>query len=177
MLKSELRENLWTVSLDGRLSLLHSGERPFVTALRREKSYKAKRGTVKEEIKDVERCPLTALRQEGERLLFTGNGRRLALRMEEIEQGVRLELEGEEGWAYEFCLPAITGEGVFGVSFDHPLTSVYDYASAVRQNAPHGLVIPAGRDTPSTGEPELAYPLTVFGWDCEPTLLTAKDIL
>ena len=114
MLKSELRENLWTVSLDGRLSLLHSGERPFVTALRREKSYKAKRGTVKEEIKDVERCPLTALRQEGERLLFTGNGRRLALRMEEIEQGVRLELVGEEGWAYEFCLPAITGEGVFG---------------------------------------------------------------
>ena len=114
MLKSELRENLWTVSLDGRLSLLHSGERPFVTALRREKSYKANRGTVKEEIKEVERCPLTALRQEGERLLFTGNGRRLVLRMEEIEQGVRLELEGEEGWAYEFCLPAITGEGVFG---------------------------------------------------------------
>lgn len=69
------------------------------------------------------------------------------------------------------------GEGVFGVSFDHPLTSVYDYANAVRQKAPHGLIIPAGRDTPSTGVPQLAYPLTVFGWDCQPTRLTWADIL
>ena len=39
MLTSELRENLWTVSLDGKLALIHSPERPFVTAVRREKSY------------------------------------------------------------------------------------------------------------------------------------------
>lgn len=114
MLTSELRENLWTVSLDGKLALLHSPEQPFVTAVRREKRYKAGRGTVKETVTETERRPLTALRREGQTFVFSGEGYSLRVETEEIEKGVRLHFEGEDGWAYAFRLPAIAGEGVFG---------------------------------------------------------------
>lgn len=69
------------------------------------------------------------------------------------------------------------GDGVFGVSFDHPIASVQDYVAAVLQNAPHKMIIPPGRDTPLAGEPELALPLYVYGKDGELTDLTARDIL
>ena len=69
------------------------------------------------------------------------------------------------------------GEQIFGVSFDHPLTCEQDYVHAVLTNAPHGLVIPEGRDAPSAGDPGLTMPLTVFGRGCERTRLTALDIL
>ena len=114
MLTSELRENLWTVSLDGKLALLHSQEQPFVTALRREKTYRSSRGTVRESVTETERCPLTQVRREGKTLIFSGGDHRLTVEPEEIEKGIRLHFEGEEGWAYSFCLPAIAGEAVFG---------------------------------------------------------------
>ena len=114
MLTTELRENLWTVSIDGKLALLHSPEQPFVTAVRREKQYKASRGTVKETVTESERRPLTHIGREGETLVFSDGTHRLVLRLEEIEKGVRLHFQGEDGWAYAFRLPAIAGEAVFG---------------------------------------------------------------
>ena len=114
MLTSELRENLWTVSLDGKLALLHSPERPFVTVVRRDKQYKASRGTVKETVTESERWPLTRLEQEGETLVFSDGTHALRAKLEEVEKGVRLHFEGEGGWAYAFRLPAIAGEAVFG---------------------------------------------------------------
>ena len=68
------------------------------------------------------------------------------------------------------------GDQVFGVSFDVPLTGAQDYARAVLERRPHGLVIPAGRDTP-VGDPlPLESPMTVLDRDGRPTDLTADDI-
>ncbi|MBR4548496.1 MAG: alpha-glucosidase [Oscillospiraceae bacterium] len=114
MLRSELRENLWTVSLDGKLALLHNAEQPFVTAVRREKQYKSNRGTVKETVTETARVPLTNVQNEGKKLVFTGEDHRFTVEIEEIEKGVRLHFSGQNGWAYSFRLPAIAGEAVFG---------------------------------------------------------------
>ena len=68
------------------------------------------------------------------------------------------------------------GEQVFGVSFDHPLNSVEDYVRAVLTNAPHGLVIPAGRDTPIGDQIPLEMPMTVLDRDGLPTKMGIADI-
>lgn len=65
---------------------------------------------------------------------------------------------------------------VFGVSFDHPLSSALDYARAVRENAPHGLLISPGRDTPIGDNIPLEMPMTVLDQDCLPTKLGVGDI-
>ena len=95
--------------------LSHSPARPFAAALRREKSYQTDRGTVKETVRETARVPLRELREEADgSLLLTGEGHALRLRVREIEGGAEIVLEGEQGWAYEFCLPAGPGEAVFG---------------------------------------------------------------
>ena len=48
-------ENGWLLTLDGRTLLEHSPERPFVSAIRREKTYAVHRGTVKEQVREAER--------------------------------------------------------------------------------------------------------------------------
>ena len=92
----------------------HSLSRPFATAVRREKSYRETRGTYKETVKETARIPLTKVKREGERIVFSEEGHTLRLRLESRPRGAELFLEGEEGWAYEFSLPAMEGEGVFG---------------------------------------------------------------
>ena len=46
--------------------LRHSEDRPFATAVRQEKTYTASRGTVKTAVREAERIPLTAVKQEGD---------------------------------------------------------------------------------------------------------------
>ena len=67
-------------------------------------------------------------------------------------------------------------EQLFGVCFDHPIASVQEYVRAVRENAPHGVLIPPGRDTPIGDDIPLFMDLTVLGRDCQPTELGIEDI-
>lgn len=77
-----------------------------VTAVKREKSYKSVRGSISEEIRELERVPLT-VESDG---FLSGDGHSLKIRRD----GDWLFFEGEEGWAYEFSIRAIPDEAVFG---------------------------------------------------------------
>ena len=111
---SKLYAGAWTLNLGGEPVILHTEAMPFVTALRREKSYTTNHGSFKEKVTETARVPLTRVEQEGECLRFSGGGHSLLLRIREIRRGLRLELQGEEGWAYEFRLAAREDEAVFG---------------------------------------------------------------
>lgn len=87
---------------------------PFVTAVKREKLYTASHGSVKVKEKETARIPLTGLEKLEGGLVFSGSGHRLEARLEHTARDLDLYLHGEEGWAYEFCLPAMDGEAVFG---------------------------------------------------------------
>ncbi len=99
---------------NGRTLLTSSAERPFVTAVKREKTYTASRGTVKTEVTETARVPLTNAREEGGAMLFSDGEHVVAVRAWERAGGATLHLKGEDGWAYEFCLPADEDEAVFG---------------------------------------------------------------
>ena len=114
MLSSELQSGSWTVSRNEKTLFTHTKERPFITAIRREKTYEANRGTVKETVTEVERVPLTEVEERDGAVVLSANGRSVSVAIEEQEEGVRLSLTGEAGWAYEFRLPAIEREAVFG---------------------------------------------------------------
>lgn len=95
--------------------LTGSEEKPFATALRREKHSTANRGTVKTEITELERVPLSDFRQEEDgTLLFSGEGHTLRATPRQISGGVEFTFEGEAGWSYEFQIPAAEDEAVFG---------------------------------------------------------------
>jgi len=87
---------------------------PFATAVRREKIYTASHGTVKVKEKETVRIALAGLERLGKEIVFTGEGHRLTARLEHTGRDLDLYLQGEEGWGYEFCLPAMDGEAVFG---------------------------------------------------------------
>ena len=114
MLQSQVRAGYWALEQDGELLAAHTIAAPFVTAIRREKSYKENRGTYKETVREVERIPLEKVKKEGEELVFSGEGHSLSLRVESRPRGAELFFRGEEGWAYAFSLPAIEDEAVFG---------------------------------------------------------------
>ena len=94
--------------------LRHSEDRPFAAAVRQEKTYTANRGTVKTETREAERIPLTAVKQEGDTVVLSGGGHSLRITMQKAPLGMDLALEGEDGWSYEFRLPAHKDEAVFG---------------------------------------------------------------
>jgi alpha-glucosidase len=94
--------------------LRHSEARPFATAVRQEKTYSANRGTVKTAVREAERIPLTAVKQEGASVVLSGGGHSLRITMEKVPLGCDLALEGEDDWSYEFRLPAKKDEAVFG---------------------------------------------------------------
>ena len=114
MLRSTIENGVWTLSLDGRLLLEHKPERPFATVLRREKVYTVKRGTVKEQVVESERCGLAVAEQSGKVVTLSGGGHRLRVTLDERADGAALALEGEAGRAYSFRLPAEPDEAVFG---------------------------------------------------------------
>lgn len=114
MANIQLEAESWRVSCGGRTVLTHSRARPFATAILREKEYKANRGRFRARETELDRVPLTELRREGDKLIFSAGKRRLLVRVAQRDRGFELSLEGEPGWAYEFSLPAIEGEAVFG---------------------------------------------------------------
>ena len=114
MMKLDLSPGHLTLFLDGLAALTHSPETPFVTAVRREKSYVSDRGTVKTSVTEIERVPLTELREEAGRTVFSSGEHSLTMFARPCESGAELLLQGEPGWAYEFRLPSREGEAVFG---------------------------------------------------------------
>lgn len=115
MLDSKLIAGAWVLSLSGEALILHSEEQPFVTAVRREKTYTEVRGSFKETVTEAERVPLTLAEADGEnRLRFSAGEHSLSAELREIPSGVALHFTGEPGWAYEFRLTAREGEAVFG---------------------------------------------------------------
>ena len=114
MIRSELQNGVWTLRLGERLLLEHSPQRPFAVALRREKTYAASRGTVKESVAESQRTPLTEITLAGDCVKLSGGERSLTLRLTERPDGAAIQMTGEPGWAYEFCLPAEPDEAVFG---------------------------------------------------------------
>ncbi len=114
MQQSEVHSGNWTLSQDGCVLLEHTPDRPFAMAIRREKTYEANRGTVKEQIKEVARIPLTELTENGDLLMLSGEGHTLSIDVSAQTGGALLSFSGEDGWAYEFRLPAIPNEAVFG---------------------------------------------------------------
>lgn len=68
----------------------------------------------------TERIPLTVRKVEGDTLTFSSDGtmfpkgHSLTVQITELTHGVKLSLTGEPGWSYQFRLPAIEHEAVFG---------------------------------------------------------------
>lgn len=115
MFRSEFSDGRWTLTMDGVLLLEHTISTPFITAIRHEKTYQSVRGSVKEQVREVERVPLAQLEFTSENeVVFSGGAQRVSLSLSERGGAVRLDFSGEDGWAYEFRLPAIDGEAVFG---------------------------------------------------------------
>ena len=114
MLSFQNQSGRRTLSFGGRQVFSHSPEHPFATAIRREKTYETDRGTVKETVTEVARVPLTDVSESGDTLVFKKDGHCLSVTMTGQSNGVQLGFLGEEGWAYEFALPAIANEAVFG---------------------------------------------------------------
>ena len=111
MLKTEFDGRKLRLTVDG-FELLST---PFVSAIRHEKTYTAKRGTVKESIVELEHARLTDIERISDSVyVMSGDGHSLRMEIAECELGCELFFDGEKGWAYEFKIPALDGEAVFG---------------------------------------------------------------
>ena len=98
----------------GKTILTTAGMHPFVTAVRHEKAYRASRGTVTTAVVERERIALTDTREDGDTITFSAQGHALTMTVRDVDSGVRLDLQGEDGWAYEFRIAPYVGEAVFG---------------------------------------------------------------
>lgn len=114
MLNIKFGMNCLILSVNGTEFIAHNAPYPFVTAVRQEKSYAANRGTVKVKTAESRRIGLNKVTKEGNVYTFTGGGHSLEMTLDEIPDGAFLSFHGEEGWAYEFRLPAVRDEAVFG---------------------------------------------------------------
>ncbi len=111
---STVSSGRWTLSFDGRPVAEHRSDLPFATAIRREKTYETDRGTVKETVVETARVPLTDVSETANGVTLSKDGHALSVGIAERPNGVLLTFSGEEGWAYEFRLPAVSGEAIFG---------------------------------------------------------------
>ena len=114
MLRSQISDNTWTLSLGEMPFVIHTHDAPFALALRREKTYESDRGTVKEHVVEAERVALTDVEETTDGVVLSGGGHALKVRVIPCEGGVDLGFSGEEGWAYSFALAAMDKEAVFG---------------------------------------------------------------
>ena len=111
MLKTEFDGKKLRLLVDG-FELLST---PFVSAVKLEKTYSSKRGTVRESVTELEHARLTGIEKIGDSsFVMSGDGHSLKMEVSECELGCELFFDGEEGWAYEFMIPAPEGEAVFG---------------------------------------------------------------
>lgn len=86
----------------------------FITAVRCDKQYKANRGTVKVTETEAERIPLTQISENGNEITFSASGHSVSMTVSQLSGGICAKLCGEDGWAYEFRIPALEDEAVFG---------------------------------------------------------------
>ena len=114
MLQATIQDGSWRLTLESEPLLEHTPEHPFAAAILREKRYSANRGTVKEQVVERQRVPLTAVEQTEAGVTLTGEGHSLRVELLERPDGAELRLTGEPGWGYEFSLPAWPEEAVFG---------------------------------------------------------------
>ena len=115
MYRSKHSSGRWTLTIDGTIVAEHTARCPFITAVRQEKTYAAVRDGVKAQAREIERVPLKqVLLADAEHITFIGGNHRVCVSLSERCGGVQLALRGEAGWGYEFRLPAIEGEAVFG---------------------------------------------------------------
>ena len=111
MLKTEFDGKKLTLSSDG-FELLST---PFVSAIKLEKSYSSNRGTVKETVVEIEHTGLDYVEKLSDSVfVLKGDGHSLRMEVQERDNGCELFFEGEEGRAYEFRIPALESEAVFG---------------------------------------------------------------
>ena len=114
MLSSSVRSGCWTLAFGDRQVLSHSAEHPFAVAIKREKTYESDRGTVKETVTETARIPLINVSEQNDGVVLSAEGHDLSIKATAEKDGVSLAFTGEDGWAYEFTLPAVDGEAVFG---------------------------------------------------------------
>ena len=114
MLRSQVSESAWTLSVGGLPFVSHAPGAPFAVALRREKTYESDRGTVKEHVMEAERIPLADVAETAEGVILSGGGHALRVEVVPCDGGAELLFTGEGGWAYAFALAALDGEAVFG---------------------------------------------------------------
>ena len=114
MIHFRAENNIWTLTLGGRTFSLHRPGHPFATAVKREKTYTADRGSVRTVVTETERIPLETLSLENDRLVFSAGEHRLGLSLSGEDPLCTAALFGEDGWAYEFAFPAGEEAAVFG---------------------------------------------------------------
>ena len=111
MLKTEFDGKKLRLLVDG-FELLST---PFVSAIKLEKTYSSRRGTVKETVVELEHARLSEVKRVNNgTFVMSGDGHSLKMKVAECDLGWELFFEGEEGWAYEFKMPAMGSEAVFG---------------------------------------------------------------
>ena len=111
MLKTEFDGKKLRLLVDG-FELLST---PFVSAIKHEKTYTSRRGTVKETVVELEHARLSDIeRVNDSTFVMSGDGHSLKMEVRECDLGCELFFEGEDGWAYEFRIPALENEAVFG---------------------------------------------------------------
>ena len=114
MLRSQVSDNNWTLSVNDLPFIIHTPETPFAFAVHREKTYESDRGTVKEHVTETERVPLAEAVEENGMVSLSGGGHVLGIRVTDCGDGAELSFFGEEGWAYCFTMAALKSEAVFG---------------------------------------------------------------
>ncbi len=114
MIKTEEKDGVWSLYVSGEVFIESSAGSPFVTAVRREKTYVLKRGTAKVQTTETQRIALTEVTPCAGGVVFSGRGRKLRAEIRESQGGAELIFSGEPGFAYEFRLAAVKGEAVFG---------------------------------------------------------------
>ena len=111
MLKTEYDGKTLRLIVDG-FELLST---PFISAIKLQKTYRSRRGTVRETIEELEHARLNDIEKTGSNtFVMSGDGHSIKMKVVPCELGCELFFEGEKGWAYEFKLPAYEGEAVFG---------------------------------------------------------------
>ena len=73
---------------NGTVVFATAGIRPFVTAVRREKEYRANRGTVKTTVVERERIALDAIHEDGDVVTFSGGGHSITMTVRDVACGV-----------------------------------------------------------------------------------------
>ncbi len=100
--------------LGQRTILHHSEDKPFVTAILREKTYITDRGTVKEEIVVKERVPLTEYTLIDSGVVFRNGDVQVKAEPQAMKNGVNILMTGTKNYAFEFAFPKVPDEPVFG---------------------------------------------------------------